>query len=269
MNPQTMTDVHVPPSLGWLAPLEVAGLVRVGGDSDGGYVVPEALLRSADVLVSMGLGHNWQFEKDVRVINPGIRVQVYDHTVSDKFFARQHLVELAGLLAGKSSLARVRRRRLRLHDYRAFFGTEATHFRERIYDRCDSQSVDIPTVFARAGTGSVFVKMDIEGGEYRVLEEVLSYADRILGLAVEFHDIGPLRPVFERVLEASRDRFEIVHVHANNFVPTYRDGFPEACEITLARRDLVLGTQRRHTLPLRGLDRPNDCRSPDYRLTFK
>ncbi|WP_291984371.1 hypothetical protein [Luteitalea sp.] len=263
-------DLHVriPESLSWLAPLEVDGLIRVGGEADGGYVVPAGLLRNAEVLVSMGLGHNWQFEKDVKALNRGVRIHVYDHTVSDRLFARQLLAEVAGLVAGRTSLATVRRRRLRLNDYRAFFGTEATHFRERIHDRCDSHSVDIPTVLARAGTGRVFVKMDIEGGEYRVLEEVLSYADRILGLAVEFHDVGPLRPVFERVLEASRGRFEIVHVHANNFAPTYRDGFPEACEVTLARRDLVQGTKRRRTLPLADLDRPNDPRSPDYRLLF-
>ena len=74
--------------------------------------------------------------------------------------------------------------------------------------------------------------------------------------------------MFERALKAATDRFEIVHVHANNFVPPYRDGFPEACEITLARRDLAQGTKRRHNLPLPDLDRPNDPRTPDYRLTF-
>ena len=78
-----------------------------------------------------------------------------------------------------------------------------------------------------------------------MLEDVVSYADRILGLAIEFHDTGPLRPVFERTMEVVRRRFEIVHVHANNFTPPYRDGFPEALEITVARKDLVRGTRRR------------------------
>ena len=70
LDNNSMTDVQVPASLCWLAPIEVEDLIRVGGSSDGGYVLPEALLREADVLISMGLGHNWQFEKDARVLNP-------------------------------------------------------------------------------------------------------------------------------------------------------------------------------------------------------
>jgi hypothetical protein len=136
----------VPASLGWLAPIAVEGLVRVGGPSDGGYVIPETLLREADVLISMGLGHNWQFEKDARVLNPAMRVHVYDHTVSEKLFNREYLAEVAALLTGRVGRANVERRRVR--DYRAWFGKEATHFRERIHDQPDSESVDIATVFA-------------------------------------------------------------------------------------------------------------------------
>ncbi|TFH27973.1 MAG: hypothetical protein E4H00_09085 [Myxococcales bacterium] len=61
-------------------------LIRVGGNSDGGHVLPGALLRDADALISMGLGHNWQFEKDARVLAPAIRVHAYDHVVSEKIF---------------------------------------------------------------------------------------------------------------------------------------------------------------------------------------
>jgi len=268
LDNNAMTDIQVPAALWWLAPIEVEGLVRVGGPSDGGYVLPEALLRDADALISMGLGHNWQFEKDARALNPAMRVHVYDHTVSEKLFNREYFAEVAALLTGKAGTANVERRRRRVRDYRAWFGTEATHFRERINDRPDSHSVDIATVFARAGDGRVFVKMDIEGTEYRVLEDVVSHADRILGMAIEFHDIGPLRPVFERTMDVVRQRFEIVHVHANNFTPLYRDGFPESLEITVARKDLVSGTRRRKALPLPELDRPNDPNRPDYRLTF-
>jgi hypothetical protein len=260
--------VPVPASLAWLAPLIVDGLARVGGTNDGGYVIPVDLLKQADVLITMGLGPNWQFEKDARALNSRLRIDVYDHTVSDKLFARQWLAGVAALVVGKTGFEIVRRRRRRLQDYRAFFGREATHFRKRIHDHSDSQSVDIPTVFERAGMGKVFVKMDIEGAEYRVLEDVMSFADRILCLAVEFHDTGPLRPVFERAVAATRQRFEIVHVHANNFSPLYRDGVPEALEITFARRDLVVGTRRRTVLPLPDLDQPNDPQHRDYRLTF-
>src|SRR5688572_18686703 len=83
-------EVRVPPSLSWLAPVAIEGLTRVGGAGDGGYVVPEALLRDASVLISMGLGPNWQFEKDARGINPTMTVHAYDHTVSERLFTREY-----------------------------------------------------------------------------------------------------------------------------------------------------------------------------------
>lgn len=188
--------------------------------------------------------------------------------MSEGLSRREYIAEVAAFLTGKVGRAHVLRRRQRLSDYRAFFGKEATQFKERIHDRQDRGSVDIPTVFARAGAGSAFVKIDIEGAEYRILEDMVSHADRIRSLAIEFHEIGPLRLVFERTMEVVRHRFEIVHVHANNFTLPYRDGFPEALEITLARKDLVRGTRRRRVLPLPELDRPNDPRRSECRLTF-
>ncbi len=267
--PALTMDVQVPKSLEWLAPVVVEGLIRVGGDSDGGYVIPEPLLCGADVLISMGLGFNWQFEREVRVLNPTILLHVYDHTVSEKVFRRQYLAGVAARLTGRLGRAALQRRRRRLHDYRAFFRREATHFQERICNWQDTPlDVDIPTVFARAGIGRVFVKMDIEGMEYRVLEHVLAHANRIGGLVIEFHDTGPLRSVFVQTMEEIRRRFEIVHVHANNFAPTYRDGMPESLEITVANKDFVQGTRCRKELPLLDLDRPNAPARPDYRLTF-
>jgi hypothetical protein len=261
-------SVRIPPALAWLAPVEVEGLIRVGGMADGGYVVPEALLRDAEVLISMGLGHNWQFEREARGLNPAMQVHVYDHTVSENRFTRDYIAEVAAFLIGRQTWNNVRRRGRRRTDYRAFFSHEATHFRERIHDSKDRESVDIQTVFARAAAGPVFVKMDIEGAEYRVLADVVSHADRILGMAIEFHDIGPLRCVFEQTMEVVRRDFEIVHLHANNFTPAYRDGLPDALEITVARKDLVPGTKRRTDLPLAELDRPNDPAKRDFRLTF-
>lgn len=264
---QKAIAVHVAPALGWLAPVAVDDLIRIGGDHDGGYVIPSALLSNADVLISMGLGYSWRFEQEARALNPRLRVQVYDHTVSERLYARQFAADVVGVFVGQGVQGMVRRYR-RLRDYRRFFGSEATHYRERINDRRDKVSVDIATVFERAGSGSAFVKMDIEGSEYRVLEDVLAYADRILGLAVEFHDVGPLRPVFERIMSAVQKRFEIVHLHANNFVPLYRDGFPDALEITFGRKDLCQPGERRRALPLPGLDQPNDPNAPEFNLIF-
>ena len=229
-----MMDVPVPASLSWLAPIEVEGLDPRRRAERRRVSPPRGAAprgRCADLD-----GTRAQLairERCPRAQSRDARARLRPHRIRKASFNREYVAEVAALLTGKVGPANVGRRRRRVRDYRAWFGKEATHFRERIHDRQDSQSVDIATVFARAGEGRVFVKMDIEGTEYRVLEDVVSHADRILGMAIEFHDTGPLRPVFERTMEVVRRRFEIVHVHANNFTPLYRDGFPEALEITV------------------------------------
>ena len=57
-TPLMMTQtLHVPSALACLAPVEVESLIRVGGDSDGGYVVPEGLIcKKSSVLGHMADG---------------------------------------------------------------------------------------------------------------------------------------------------------------------------------------------------------------------
>lgn len=261
--------LSLPPELHWLAPLEVDGLIRVGGDEDGGYVVPRRMIEDTDALISMGIGFNWEFERHFRALQPKARIQAYDHTVSDRSFHKHLILGIAGLLTGQVSLSEVSHRRRILRDFRRFFADEATHFRSRIHNRIDGpMDVDIATVFARAGAGRKFVKMDIEGTEYRVLDDVLARADELVGMIVEFHDTDPLRPVFVRAMEHILREFELVHLHANNWSATAVDGLPEVLEVTFAKRQYCEGTKRRTALPLEGLDHPNRADAPDYRLEF-
>jgi hypothetical protein len=265
----TPRRLSLPAELHWLAPLEVDGLIRVGGDEDGGYVVPRPMIDDTDALISMGIGFSWEFERHFRALRPAVRIQAYDHTVSDRSFRKHLLLGVAGLLTGRVGLSEVSDRRRILRDYRRFFSREATHFRSRIHNRLDGPvDVDIATVFARAGAGRKFVKMDIEGSEYRVLDDVLTHADELVGMIVEFHDTDPLRPVFVRAMEHILREFEIVHLHANNWSPAAVDGLPEVLEVTFAKREYCGGTKRRTVLPLEGLDRPNRADAPDYRLEF-
>ena len=51
----------------------------------------------------------------------------------------------------------------------------------------------IDDAFARLPANcQAFVKMDIEGSEYRVLDDLLKHWGNIVGLAIEFHDVDIL-----------------------------------------------------------------------------
>ena len=47
-----------------LKPIKTSNLIRLGGNSDGGYVVNSDIIKKTDNLVSFGMGTDWSFELD-------------------------------------------------------------------------------------------------------------------------------------------------------------------------------------------------------------
>ena len=64
-----------------LRPTEFPGLIRVGREMDGGYVVPRSVVDSSSVLVSLGVNDDWSFEEGIRKLNPKTIIEAYDNSV--------------------------------------------------------------------------------------------------------------------------------------------------------------------------------------------
>jgi hypothetical protein len=260
----------LPASLAYLRPRAYDRMIRVGSAHDGGYLLPEAALADAQMLLSFGLWVNWEFEAHLRRLRPGLPVHVYDHTVDARLFA-QRVAGAALRLARRRGSARDLAQALTLPArYRRFFRGEVRHFRERITGRRDDDGdATIDLVFERAGDARpVIVKMDIEGAEYRVVDALVRHAERIDVLLIEFHDTDPLRPVFESAMRRLLTVFELAHLHANNHAGRAADGLPDVLEVTLAHPRLGRPAQWRDRLPLPGLDAPCRLDRPDLELEF-
>jgi len=272
------------PELEFLRPFEVADLVRFGSKADGGYLVPRAVVERVDALVSFGVGFDWSVEAAVHALLPKIPIHSYDHTIGVSVFARLRREARNALLksplrfmAGRgpwsdlrARYADYRARRSWYSNYESFFIGNRVHYPERVFNRKEHAShVTVDDVFSRLpACVNVFLKMDIEGDEYRVIKDILKYWDRIALLVIEFHDTEPYRSTFvERAMEIC-GRFDIVHLHGNNFGSVAADGLPEVLEITFARREFVPANRRRTRLPLDGLDCPNNPQRPDLMLRW-
>lgn len=240
-----------------LRPVDVGDYVRLGGNNDGGYVLPISLVRDAAGLLSMGLGSNWTFERDCHAMNPTLVIHAYDHTVSGRVFFRAFGGFLGSWMLRQTRWQQVRRSWARFWDYRRFFGRHTSHFVERI------SAENIESVFSRIPADRLLVKIDIEGAEYEVLDAVARHAHRILGVILEVHDIRNNQSAFDRLIVLLSEQFAIVHVHANNFVP-----HADTLELTFMRRDLVTSGADRHAILPHKLDRPNDPSRPEYQLVF-
>ena len=258
-----------PIQLSDLRPVACASLVRIGSANDGGYVVPLEAVKAARALVSFGLSHDWTFERDFRNYNADATIHCYDHTVSVRTAFQYSLGQLLRfvLLLRPGAL----RKTLTWIDYKRFFSSEGTHFKQRIWADNQDNSATIDDVFSRLPAECpVFVKMDIEGGEYQVIDDLMQHSRNIVAMAIEFHDIDTVSEQFNAVVGKIKRDFHIVHIHANNMGGLAPFNFPLAPEMTFLNKSFFNSAPppSRLEYPVPGLDRPNNPKLPEFTFEF-
>jgi hypothetical protein len=263
------TETGDPIQLSDFHPVACQSLARLGSPNDGGYVVPLDAVIASNALISFGLAHDWRFERDFRKHNPGATIHCYDPTVSlltaFQFSAGQLL---RFLLRFKT---RYLARTATWIDYIAFFRANAVHFKQRVWHDRQDNSATVDDAFARLASGSqVFAKLDIEGSEYRILDDLLRYSPNITAIAIEFHDVDIVTGLFNSLVERIKRDFYIVHIHANNMGGMAPFHFPIAPEITFINKRFFNSAPppSRLEYPVSGLDTPNHPDLPDFSFQF-
>ena len=88
-----------------------------------------------------------------------------------------------------------------------FSDSDGTHFKQRIWPDNQDNSATIDDVFSRLPAGCpVFVKMDIEGSEYLVLDDLLRHSQNIVAMAIEFHDVDTHPDLFNSLRREDQAR---------------------------------------------------------------
>ena len=214
-------------------------LIRVGGDGDGGYVIPDDFDGVA-ACFSPGVGPTADFE--AALVARGIRCYLADASVTGPPFAH-------GLM----------------------------HFEKKFLGVVDDETTITLDSWVGAhvpGHGDLILQMDIEGAEWVVL---LNASEAVLRrfriIVVELHWLERLidKVGFE-LMYAGLDRllrqFHVVHNHPNNVTRPFRSKdvtIPKYLEMTFLRRDRseVLGYAKQFPHPL---DRKNMADRPDVVL---
>jgi hypothetical protein len=242
-------------------------LRRLGSKHDGGYIVTDNIISNTDLIVGLGVGTSWDFERDFHKLT-GCPVHCYDHTVSFPLFLRSALPNFLSIthLRRKETIRNI----LFSLRFKYFFSGKNRHFREKVAD--DSKiGTDFATIFSRLpDSGNVFIKMDIEGWEYAVLNGLRPFYDRISGLVVELHHLDKLKHVADVQINALRKYFYIVHVHVNNHSALDDNGRPQVVELTFENKQLSGNNEQesRYEYPIDGLDSRNMAYLADYKLEF-
>jgi hypothetical protein len=116
----------------------------------------------------------------------------------------------------------------------------------------------------------IFLKIDIEGSEYRILNTIIANQDRISGLVIEFHDSDLHKDRIKTFIQNLS--LKLVHIHANNGVHSINGGpvrldenFPFLLELTFSKYCKVLN----ETYLPHKFDMPNDKLRPEINLKIK
>lgn len=215
--------------------------IRVGSESDGGYVMLDDFA-GVDLALSFGVDINADWDEDVA--NRGVRIQQYDHSVGVPPMDHPNV----------------------------------SFFQEMITPRGgEDGGRSINQILTDAGVqsnASVILKIDIESAEWDVLD-ACSPADlaKFSQILIELHDIDrAVDPYWlqkaTRVISKIRRLFGVYHVHANNWSPMAVVGnvyFPSTLEVSFGSLERYQFEKTDELFPTH-LDSPNNPLRPDLYL---
>lgn len=225
-----------------LRPLDVGiPLIRLGKENDGGYLVPDDLHGITDVF-SPGVALTWSFEEEIQKVT-GSRI----HLIESGEVPHACPYEVTqGFLGGFTS-----NNRIGINEW---------------ITNC------VPAI-----DGDFLLQMDIEGGEYEVIQGIShNLLDRFRVIIIEFHslqlvaDVNWFRGVFEPSIARLLGDFIPVHAHANNASsPQSVPGayLPETLEMTFLRKDRAPRNAWTYAQLPHDLDEPNCPSTPEYNTT--
>lgn len=258
--------------LNYLIPYEVDELVRLGCKQDGGYVISKSSLENCSFLLSFGMAENWSFEEDFVKYNSSNEVHIYDHTVNINFFLVRLYKSVKRIFYFKSNLKNIIKKILDIKNYLYLKNIKIIHFKERVGKKNLSNSSDIKKIFSRIQKNSkIILKIDIEGDEFEILEELNSLSKLIHTLVIEFHYLDKKREKFEKIIKKINDNFFIIHLHGNNDTDYCEDGLPKTLEISFINKKYLFNAKKKIKckLPIKNIDFPNIVHKKEIIMEFK
>ena len=233
-------------------------LVRIGRDYDGGYLFSQSDIESTDLLIGLGICDDWSFEEEF-LSQKKVSLYAYDARVNGKYFFKQLI----------KSVCRIDNLKVFVHwlkvfvKYKKFFSQSNVHHIEKFVG-LNSESKNYCTfidILNETNSKNIFLKVDVEGSEYRFLNDIVANEERLSGIVIELHDVDIHLKKIEKFI--NQFSLNLVHVHANNYAPIRADnGLPVVLELTFSK---YANVSNNYKLPHK-LDMPSNKKCPDYKL---
>ncbi len=222
-------------------------LRRIGREYDGGYVIPEVAMHSADVVIGYGIGSDISFEESTTAIY-GKPSYGFDCTCTPIQTRYKECQFISSCIVSKEFVEQ----------------SASMEPFDRHLDRIGARDK------------KMFIKMDIEGNEYDTVPDILQHACNVTGIVLELH-FEELKQVPQalHLLQALNQNFLLVHVHGNNGssncfeTSNARGCVSRVLELSYINRSLVQKYEiSPHQAHPTSIDMPNISHLPDSDFTI-
>jgi len=232
-------------------------LVRLGKKNDGGYLISQSDIIQSDTLIGLGISDDWSFEENF-VKQKDVPVYVYDASLNFKFWIKRTLAEM---IKNPFNLYPLKK----FISYKKFFKNDKKHLKKFVGLNTDNNNYcTLSSILDELNYQNIFMKIDIEGFEYRLLDTLILNQNRITGLVLEFHDCDIHLDTIKKFIQ--NFDLNLVHIHANNYSPIRLDDeLPLVLELTFSK---YCELQKDGYLP-HILDMPNDKNLSEINLSIE
>jgi hypothetical protein len=235
----------------FLKPKKLYSLKRLGKNNDGGYLVGVNSILNSDVLIAFGIYDDCSFERDFKK-QKNIPVFAYDAWTDYLFWCKKFCKGFIFLffLNFKYILTTL----LNFIYFKLFFIQKNNFFfKNKIgkggYKVHKFKSFDeiikidlMKNFFVDYKKNTlIFFKIDIEGAEYRIFDDLIEIRDQISGIVIECHDVDLHLEKIKKFI--NNIGLTLVHVHANNMAEVDKFDVPTLLELTFERNPTVLSDQ--------------------------
>ena len=233
---------------------QATDLVRIGRDYDGGYLVSKSDIEKTDLLIGIGIGDDWSFEEDF-VLQNDVELVAYDASVNFRFWLKRVLIET---IKNPFNLYALKK----YFSYKGFFKGKRKHIKKFVgLNSTDNIHCTFADVLDDTKSENIFLKIDVEGSEYRFLHDILANEERITGVVIELHDVDIHLNEIENFI--NRFSLNLVHVHANNYAQIRADDdLPLVLELTFSKYS---NNFKEPKLP-HNFDMPNNKNCSEYEI---
>jgi len=230
-------------------------LIRIGKNNDGGYLVEKKSLENTESLISLGINDDWSFEEDFIKKNKITSVKCFDDVLDEKFLLKKIIIQFVFLFYNR--------------DFRLFKNYISNYFsflriKKKIQFNKKKISYNNFSKILSQEKNNIYLKIDIEGSEYRILDQLLLNEKKIIGLVIEFHDCDLHK---EKIVNFVRlFNLTLVHIHGNNFGEEDLNNDITILELTFSKNPVQVSDTV--ILPNK-LDMPNNHKKSEVILNFK